>query len=279
MDKILSIVISTLNRKNEISFLLESIYKNISCNIYEVIIVDQNFSDLLDDIVAEYSNLMTIRHFKVSFRGLSKAKNFGIKKSFGEYIIFMDDDAEIIPGSIELGIKSLNSDIHLDAISGRMVDRNGADSVKKFSDNFGVLNLKDFEDKFIESSMMFRKSCLSEEYFDENLGCGVFHGAEEGYDLVYRLLKGSHKIIYNPAIKFYHPNTISSHSSESEIKRVFNYRCGFAALCRKHGFNKKYYSRLIKVFMYIPYLTIFKRKYLRYYIAELMGLITGRIVK
>jgi len=277
--EVLSIVIPTLGREKEVENLLESIYQNVKSESYEVVVVDQNFSKLLDSIIEKYKKSMHLRHYKVSFRGLSKAKNYGIEKSHGDFILFMDDDAEILPDSIEKAVTYLSLNPGVEAISGRMVDRDGKDSVKIFSDVRASLNLKNFEDKFIESSMTFRRSCLINERFDDNLGCGTFHGAEEGFDLIYRLLRQGATIHYDPSIKFYHPRTISTHSSDSEIRRVFSYRCGFAALCKKHGFNKRYYSRIIKIALYLPFLAVFNRKKIRYYSVELLGLICGRLIK
>lgn len=274
----LSIVIPTLGREKELRNLLESIKSNIRNVNYEVIIVDQNFSSLLDDIVKYFSEFYTIKHRKVNFRGLSRAKNYGLEESSGETIIFMDDDAEILPGSIDLALNFLDYNPKIDAICGRMVDRDYNDSVKKFCKEKGLLSINNFEDKFIESSMMFRTLSLDNYRFDEKLGCGTFHGAEEGYDLIYRLLLQGNKIWFDPHIIYYHPQTISTKTSDAEIRRVFSYRCGYAALCKKHSFKRKYYSRLIKIFLYIPFLFLFKRKYFRYYTAELLGLLSGKVI-
>ncbi|CAL9786499.1 hypothetical protein BACFRA24663_17225 [Bacteroides fragilis] len=71
-------------------------------------------------------------------------------------------------------------------VCGKCIDVNGVDSVKKFSVNPGLLSLSSFEDKFIEATMFFDKKCLEDFLYDESLGIGTFHGAEEGIDIVYR---------------------------------------------------------------------------------------------
>lgn len=115
--------------------------------------------------------------------------------------------------------------------------------------------------------------------YDEALGIGTFHGAEEGFDIVYRMLLAGVEIYYDPCILFYHPQVITSHCTNQEIRRVFNYRCGFAKVCLKHSLYLKYFKRLFLVIFYIPYLLIFKRSNLRYYLAELLGLLAGVVIK
>ena len=274
----LSIVIPTLGRVKELESLLNSIliadYDDL-----EVIIVDQNFSDLLDNLISHYSSFMNLRSFKVNFRGLSKAKNFGISKAKGEIICFIDDDAEFCIGTIQNALSRLCADADVDVVCGRCVDRLGNDSVVKFKNEESWLTKRAFEGKFIESTMFFKSRCFDSMLYDEKLGIGAFHGAEEGYDLVYRMLEKERKILFDPSIVFYHPQTIFSHDTSKEIQRVFSYRCGFAYVCTKHKLSKRYYKRLFSVTLYIFYAYLFKRRVVRYYIAELLGLFCGKVIK
>ena len=71
--KDLSIIVPTLGRKEQVEALLKSIYKYANGKewSFEVIVVDQNFSQLLDDVCAKYSSFFSLKHFKVNFRGTS----------------------------------------------------------------------------------------------------------------------------------------------------------------------------------------------------------------
>ena len=113
--------------------------------------------------------------------------------------------------------------------------------------------------------------------FDETLGVGNFHGAEEAYDVVIRMLKRGVSLFYDPSISVFHPQIDLTYQDKG-IRRVFTYRCGFARICQKHSLHRKYYSRCIKVALYIPYCFFFKRNRFRYYIAEMLGLVAGRII-
>lgn len=276
----LTIVLPTLGREKEVDAMLESIYRFVtSSNIsFEIIVVDQNFSDLLDNVVEKYHAMgVEMLHHKVSFRGLSKAKNYGAKLARGKYICFIDDDAEFLEGTALRAISRLEEGKY-DIVSGRCIDREGNDSVLHFKHEEKVLTLLAFENRFVESTMFFKREICERFQYDENMGLGAFYGAEEGYDLVYRMLHENVIILFDPEIKFYHPQTILSHEGEVVVRRAFSYRCGFGYLCKKHNLNKKYWKRLISVQLYLPFLLFFNRKKVKYYFAEMLGLIVGKLI-
>lgn len=273
----LSIILPTLGRSKEVDAMLESIQKYVAPTsiTFEIIVVDQNFSNLLDEIVEKYRKFgFCITQYKVSFRGLSKAKNYGAKLAKGKYVCFIDDDAEFLEGTVERAINRLYEGVY-DIVSGRCIDRVGNDSAIKFEHKEQILSLKCFENRFIESTMFFKRNVCLRFLYDEEMGIGAFYGAEEGYDLVYRMLNAGVRILFDPEIQFYHPQSVLSHEGQAIVRRAYLYRMGYGHLCRKHGFKKKYYSRLLKVFVYIPFLFVFKRSDTKYYVAELMGLIAG----
>lgn len=131
---------------------------------------------------------------------------------------------------------------------------------------------------FVDFSIFIRREVFAQFLYDEALGVGVFHGAEEGLDQVLRMLKVGVKLFYAPDVRFYHPIKVTSHSGTGEIRRVFTYRCGFSRLCLKHKLWRKLFSRILKVALYLPYVCLFQRHKARYYCAELLGLWAGLVV-
>ena len=274
----LSIVLPTLGRSTQVDAMLESITKYVlpTSLSFEIIIVDQNYSDLLDKIVEKYrEGSLEINHHKVSFRGLSKAKNYGAQLAKGKYICFVDDDAEFLENTVERAIKRLNEGL-LDIVSGRCIDREGNDSTLKFEHKEQVLSMDCFENRFIESTMFFKREICKRFQYDENMGLGAFYGAEEGYDLVYRMLQEGVKILFDPEIKFYHPQNFVSRSQPGIARKTFSYKIGYGYLCKKHHLWKKYWKRLIAVMLYIPFLSIVRSKDVKFYFGEFLGLIVGR---
>ena len=272
----ISIIISTLGRKNELEDLLLSMGE-INNFSHEILIIDQNFNSLLDDLVNKFSKQFNITHHKVDFRSLSRAKNFGIKIAKGELICFPDDDSRFLKKTIINGISFLDNNSEIDMVFGKCIDSDGNDSVINYNNESGYLNLKNFEGKFIESAMFSRTKILKKNLFDENLGIGSFFGAEEGYDLVFRLLSLNKKIYFQKNILFYHPQTILDYDSVSALRRVYNYRLGFAYLCTKHSLYLKYLKRLFIVFCLIPHSFLINRKKYKYYLIELLSLIVGAV--
>jgi len=272
----ISIIIPTLGRKEQVAQLLSSLtaVKNFR---HEIIIVDQNFNNTLDEIVDKYSTSYNVIHYKVDFRGLSKAKNFGIEIARGKYICFPDDDSKFLEDTIYNAFNILDNDSKIDIVFGRCIDEDGVDSVIKFSKNEAELSLNNFNGKFIEATMFAKTDILKKNKFDENMGIGTFFGAEEGYDLIYRLLNQKLKLYYSPRIKFYHPQTLTDYSNFNSLKRVFEYRKGFSYLCLKHKLYKKLIKRVLLVFFSIPIFFIIDGKKARYYTVEFLSLIIGII--
>lgn len=277
MNDEISIIIPTLGRSAQLDALLRSIARSTHAN-YEVVVVDQNRPRIVDDILAKYESLMRLVHLKVDFAGAARARNIGCASARGEYLFFPDDDCELRADTLA-GFLECRERTGADVVFGRCVDRSAADSVGAFSREAGYLSLKRHEHMFIEATMFIKKKTFSGFLFDESFGVGTFHGAEEAYDLVLRMLRGNVVMYYSPEITVYHPQKVVRHSESSEIRRVFSYRCGFAHLCRKHGLHGKYLSRLLKVIFYIPYTAAAARGKTRYYCAELLGLLAGRIVR
>ncbi|MCY7350654.1 MAG: glycosyltransferase [Cytophagaceae bacterium] len=272
-----SIVVPTLGRKNEVYALLKSIIQSTVQPI-EVIILDQNCSNILDDIIFDFKEQINIKHVRVNFRGLSKARNYAIKYTTGEILMFPDDDCRIFSNTIGTALTVMN-DTGTDVIFGKCIDEQGKDSIIKFSEKPSWLNLRNFEGKFIEATMFIKRQLLDNYSYDEGLGAGTFHGAEEGYDLVYRMLKNYIKMYYSPNVVFYHPQAFIDYNSPGAIHRVFSYRCGFGRVCMKHKLYWKLAKRFFKISMALPFFFLLDRRKLRYYLSECLGIVTGIVVK
>lgn len=273
-----SIVIPTINRTEELRALLLTIKEQEYQNI-EIIVVDQNGDNRLEEVIKESSAYIPITHLRVSFRGASKARNYGAAKASGDILFFPDDDAEILPGFFVNADVIFDSQPNVKVVFGKCVDREGVDSVLKFSSKSGRLSKTKHKGMFVEATMLIYKNIFLENLFDEGLGVGTFHGAEEAYDLVIRLMNKDCFLFYTPDLKIYHPNKIKLHSDPSEISRVFSYRCGFSKLCIKHRLYWRLFHRVTLVCVYIPFLLIIDRRRVRYYFSELLGLMAGVIIK
>lgn len=271
----LSIIIPTLGRKDDIDSLLQSIVRTQRNVSYEVVVVDQNQDGLIDEIVAKYQNTLRIQHHKVLFQGLSKARNYGTAHSAGEILCYPDDDAQFSRKTISAAVKKLKA-ANADCVFGKCIDKKtGKDTLIHFPKKEKVLSLSNFENSFIECTIFVKRKCAETYVYDENMGIGTIHGAQEGYDAVYRMLKGGCRLVYDPEILFYHPEKKGNRRNEWEIHRAFYYSCGLGYLCKKHGFRKKYSRRALKLSFAMPFVAVFRRHEWKYFFAQWMGLRLG----
>lgn len=275
----LTIIIPTIGRIKEVKALLDSLEKFKPNFLFEVIIIDQNEVGFLDEVI-ENSSLDNVHHRNVKFKGLSKAKNFGIELAKGKWICFPDDDCLFLESTLnEFYTCTLKS--KSDIIFGKCIDEKGNDSVIKFKKEEFQLSVNNMDGGFIEATAFVKSNIAKLYLFDENMGAGCFHGAEEGYDWLYRLLINNKVASFHPKVKFYHPQVISvlNKGSKESLRRVFTYRCGFAYLCKKHNFFSKYFKRLFLVIFSIPFFILINNKSkAKYYSVEFVGLISGVLI-
>lgn len=110
MQSTLSIVIPAYNVEKYLSECLDSIIKQNNGRI-EVIVVNDGSTDSTWDICREYSDKYDfIKAFAKENGGLSSARNFGIEKATGDYVIFLDSDDLFSDNAIENVFTKIDKD-------------------------------------------------------------------------------------------------------------------------------------------------------------------------
>ncbi|MFH2069022.1 MAG: glycosyltransferase family 2 protein [Candidatus Omnitrophota bacterium] len=184
---LVSVIIPTLNREKYIRQCIESVLSQDYPDL-EVIVVDNGSTDNTEEILKSFGG--RIKFLKEEKRGVSAARNKGIRESRGEFIALLDSDDYCLPGKISLSVQKLLEDpcislIYTDYI---LVDSEGnqTEIVKKFHPapeqflrffllNFGIL----------PSTTLLRKEYLEKiGYFDETM----LEGAEDT-DMLFKALK------------------------------------------------------------------------------------------
>ena len=90
-----SIIVPVYNVEKYLSGCLDSILKQ-SYENYEVIVVNDGTKDNSQDIIDEYVKKdKRIKGFIKENGGLSDARNYGVKKAKGDYLLFVDSDDDI----------------------------------------------------------------------------------------------------------------------------------------------------------------------------------------
>lgn len=98
---IISCITPTYNRSDLLKKAIESSLVQTFEN-WEMIIIDDNSSDNTEIVVQEYVKKDSrIKYYKNQGKGACAARNLGIEKATGEYIVFLDDDDEHLPHRFE----------------------------------------------------------------------------------------------------------------------------------------------------------------------------------
>lgn len=115
----ISVIIPTYNRSKFISEAMESV-TNQSCSDWELIVVDDFSTDNTEEIVANFilrHDSTRIKYIKNERKkGVSGARNTGIKYSRGKYIAFLDSDDFWDRDNLKLKAEILNSNQSIDAL-------------------------------------------------------------------------------------------------------------------------------------------------------------------
>ena len=226
-----SLVMATYGRFEEVANFFESLmFSNYPINDIEVIVVDQNETIELSKIVKKYEEKIKIIYIRSDIKGLSKNRNIGLKYVSGDIVAFPDDDCEYLPDTLVCAIENIMSN-NFDMVLGRIVERDGSDSLRTWSTKNEVVTKMNFYKK-CSSITMFYKIDKFEYKFNENLGVGEKFGACEDADFIYQKCKRPGIIQYIPELKIYHPHYTAG--VNMNINKIKSYGLGFGAMIRKN---------------------------------------------
>ena len=102
-----SIIIPAYNRADLITLAINSVL-NQTFQDFEIIVVDDGSKDNTEEIVKSIKD-ERIRYFKKVNEERSIARNFGIEKSQGNYIGFLDADDYVLPNHLEVAYQYCSS--------------------------------------------------------------------------------------------------------------------------------------------------------------------------
>lgn len=211
MNKILSIIIPSYNIETFIGRCIESCEnQNLNKDLYEIIVVNDGSTDSSIDIAKEYAekynNIIIINQEN---KGLSGARNSGIKKAIGEYIWFIDGDDFIDMNCLRDIIEYItNNDLDILYIRYKKTKNNHSNSISdKFIPNFNnriIDGVKFFENAEGDFVMVWRYIFRKELFLINNLSFyeGIIH---EDVEFTHRILYYSKKIgkCNNPIYNYY----------------------------------------------------------------------------
>lgn len=126
-DKLLSVIISAYNAEDYLEECLDSVEKALP-EKSEIIVVDDGSTDKTREIVKKYMDRCPqMKYFYKKNGGLSSAKNYGLSKATGRYVIFMDADDRIRANGYQVMLKvALEKNADIVVCDMALVYNNGA---------------------------------------------------------------------------------------------------------------------------------------------------------
>lgn len=182
MNPLVSVVMPTRNRQAVAMIALKSVIGQNYKNMEIIVIIDGKDEDTLRELKKFDDDRIYIYMLDKPLGGAG-ARNCGIEKSRGEYIAFIDDDDEWLPGKIELQIESVDMSSRFQIISHKVIAKNEFSEniwpVKNYLPNDDLSEYMFVRDRlfrgerFIQTStLMFSRAILEKMCFDSILTSG-----------------------------------------------------------------------------------------------------------
>ena len=213
----LSVVIPTRNRPDSLARALTSVAGQGFSDL-EVIVVD----DASDPPIVVPHPARVLRNNRSL--GASEAKNQGTKESLGEFVLFLDDDVELVGSDlIDRALVSICCQADCAIVGFRQVDPSGIPRAEQPAQVDG----RSAVGRFFSYGCLARRRCLVE--------AGGFEAAFGYYyeenDLAIRLLNAGCIVLYDPALEVIH-HYDPRNRDWRRIRRLLLRNTGYSAILR-----------------------------------------------
>lgn len=234
-----SLILPTIHRVHELEVFLNSIHnqKGFPLAKVEVIIVDQNPDDRLVDILKAQNPLLSITHLKIIPKGLSNARNVGIKTARGAIVAFPDDDCTYGPDTLARVENCFEKIEGKSCLFARCLDPETQEEFLNYPKEPQVIS--DYKDPGVFWGISIgqfysREAVQKVGFFDEDFGIGGKWGSGEETDYALRVLKAGYSFVFQPDILVFHKKVNPLVGDGMSLEKVKSYAIGFGALCKKH---------------------------------------------
>ena len=224
MNKKVSIIVPVYNVEEYIDKCIDSLLQQTYKNI-EIILVDDGSTDLSGEKCDNYkSQDERILVFHKSNGGLADARNYGINKSSGDFLIFVDSDDWIESNTVENAISVMNDDQSDMVVYGITIDyENGKKKVKAplkkecIDKKRALIYINSFKGIDVSAcNKMFKRKLFNNISFPYGKLC-------EDYYIMYKIFDCCSKISIIPSPYYHYFQRTNSISRNSNVNMDYLY--------------------------------------------------------
>ncbi len=217
-----SFVIPVYNRPDEIDELLDSFTKLKGNSVFEIIIVEDGSMLKCKSVVESYESQLNISYYFKQNSGPGDSRNYGMRRSKGNYFIILDSDC-LLPENYLEAVKQNLKGKYVDCYGGPDAAHDSFSNLQKainfamtsFITTGGIRGGKEKQKDFQPRSFNMG---ISKVAFEASQGFGTIHPGEDP-DLSIRLKKLGFKTgLYKEAF-VYHKRRISWSKFYQQVKK------------------------------------------------------------
>lgn len=223
MDKpLVSVIVPVYNTGESVKKTIDSILGNTYEN-FEIIVVNDGSTDNTGELLNKIKSAK-VKIYNKKNGGPSSARNFGIEKSKGEYLLFVDSDDEIKPEFVEKLVEAMKSSENILAMTG-VAFRNSSGEKNEFIDDFTRKDSEDVKTYMLRSLLddgrmypvfnkIFRAEIVKKNVkFDEKMR----FGEDTKFVLDYVSKIGGEILLVSEPLYIHHMNTKTSVAKSAEV--------------------------------------------------------------
>jgi glycosyltransferase involved in cell wall biosynthesis len=216
-----SIVIPTLDRYPYLRKLLSQL-RNQTVKPIEILVIDQTVNERRDHSIASDFADLPLQVIYRDQAGQCSSRNAALQMASGEFILFLDDDSEVLENLIENHLKSLQF-FRADASSG-VAEEAGAGPIPE---NFRLIRASDV---FPTNNTMIHNSVLQRSgLFD----LAYDRGQRADGDLGMRIYLSGALMVLNPEIQIYHHHAPQGGLREYKARKM-TYAASRNSIWKRH---------------------------------------------
>jgi glycosyltransferase involved in cell wall biosynthesis len=214
---LVSVVIPCFNQATFLDEAIESVLAQTYPH-FEAIVVDDGSTDNTAEVAARHPGVRLVRQH--ANRGLSAARNAGLRESAGDFVVFLDADDRLKPRALEIGLTALRAHPECAFVSGQVELTNHDGSLLRAAQH-RVID-RDHHRMLLEgnpilshATVMYRRQALDVVGdFDEQLD------ACEDYDLYLRITRRFKAYTHDECVAEYRRHGGNMHRDPARMLRA-----------------------------------------------------------